>query len=172
MDSFKDLAEKSKNGDGKAFAEIFSYYSRDLFRFAYYRLGNKEDAEDAVQGAVLTAFTHIKDLRDCSVFKSWLFKILSNICKSYYISPKSAPSVPLEDVENTLRDENASVSAGGSEIADLLSALSPEDRSVVLLSAVGGYKSGEIAEILGCPPSTVRSKLSRSLAKLRKELTL
>ena len=53
------------------------------------------------------------------------------------------------------------------ELREAIYGLSDEERSIVLLSIIGGYKSHEIAKALSCPPGTVRSKLSRSLAKLR-----
>ena len=77
-----NLVSSAKNGSAEAFGELYEMYSKDMFRFAYYYLGSYAMAEDCVSECVCLAFQKIGSLRKSSSFKSWLFKILSNKCKT------------------------------------------------------------------------------------------
>ena len=162
------LVLKARNGDCDAFAALYSQYDTDLYRFAFYMLGNSEDARDCVQDACLLAFTNISSLQKAEAFKSWLFKILSNCCKAKLAraSERGSP-LPLDDFSGLIPDENSAGFILSLELREAISALAEDERDVVLLSVVGGYKSHEISAITGLGASTVRSKLSRSLVKLR-----
>lgn len=67
------LVEQAKAGSADAFGQLYAQYAQDLYRFAYYYLGSREEAEDAVQDAVCAAFQGIGALRSVSSFKAWLF---------------------------------------------------------------------------------------------------
>ena len=153
------LVEQAKAGSADAFGQLYAQYAQDLYRFAYYYLGSREEAEDAVQDAVCVAFQGIGALRSVSSFKAWLFSILSNTCKHHIAAVKEARRLGESECSEELML--------AMELREAIYALSDEERSIVLLSIIGGYKSHEIAKALSCPPGTVRSKLSRSLAKLR-----
>lgn len=104
--------------------------------------------------------------------QGWLFKILCASCKRYYTENEKKKSVVYLDDENRGFDEpsvldDLDISI---ELRNALQALAPDEREIVLLSVVSDYKSHEIAEILDCPSSTVRSKLKRSLEKLRRRM--
>ena len=63
------------------FIELYTAVYKDLYRYALYVLGNREDAEDAVSEAVVDAYAEFGKLRDKGAFKGWIFKILSAKCK-------------------------------------------------------------------------------------------
>lgn len=162
------IVAKAQNGDHDAFCVLYSKYSADLYRFAFYLLGNAEDAQDAVQDACIQAFTHIAALKKAAAFKSWFFKILSNCCKAKLIqAAKHGTPLALDDFSDLIPDECSAEFISSLELRDAISALPDDDRNIVLLSVIAGYKSYEISDMLGIRASTVRSKLSRSLAKLR-----
>ena len=163
------LVQRAKQGDSAAFAEVYSYYAEDLFRFALYMLKNREDAEDAVQDAVLTAWKSLKSLRDDSLFKAWLFKILSNRCKSVLSSKNKEPDALPDDFELPCPDDGFVFEK--SELSEALSTLTPPDGQIVLMSVIGGFSSDELARIFNMPPGTVRSKQKRALEKLKKFLS-
>lgn len=163
--------QKAIGGDAQAFAELYSIYAKDLYRFALYCLKNEKDAQDAVQDAVLLAFTKIGSLRNEAAFKSWLFKILSNCCKTRLMKSSASPVfLDISSAEHITGDDENIPASLKSELLEVLDTLSAEDREIVLLSALAGYKSHEIAEMLGCPSSTVRSRLARALKKMREQL--
>lgn len=164
------LVERTKQGDTKAFSQLYSFYAKDMFRFAVYMMGNSQDAEDAVQETVFSAWRNIHSLKDASLFKSWIFKILSNRCKTDLMKKNKAPDIlPVEEYQFMLEGEDFSFDSA--ELKEALSSLTPPDGHIILLSVIGGFKSDEIGDIYGMPPATVRSRQKRALEKLREILS-
>ena len=160
------LVERSKQGDARAFSQLYSIYANDMFRFAVYMMGNSQDAEDAVQEAVFSAWRNIHSLKDAALFKGWMFKILSNRCKTDLMKKNKAPDVlPTEEYEFLV--EGDSFSFDTAELKEALSSLTPPDGHIILLSVIGGFTSDEIGEIYGMPSATVRSRQKRALERLR-----
>ncbi len=164
----KNLIKSAKKGNADAFGELYSFYAKDLYRFALYNLKNTFDAEDAVQNAAVAAFTKIGNLKKDESFRSWFFKILYNECLKIVTSKSRVREIPSESVA-LLRDEQVQL-PDESGVMALLEKLSEQEKSIVLLSVLYEYTSKEIAEILSMNPSTVRSSLSRLLKKLREQL--
>lgn len=161
-----ELLSCAVKGDKQAFCCVYSLYKNKLYKYAFYRLGNKEDAEDAVQDCVLCAYRQISSLKNIKAFESWLFKILSACCSEkikHIINAKN--SVGLEQAEKFLKSETGAVEK--TELTEALGILSEEEREIVLLSCVAGFKSREIASFMDMTSGSVRSKLSRSLKKMR-----
>ena len=169
------LAGQAKAGSKEAFCKLYGLYKDRLYRYALYRLGNPEDAEDAVSECVLAAWQSIGKLRNTSAFGAWIFRILRNCCIMYI---KDAVSLR-ENLEKMYTDsEGSSAQSSGYsdisssiELAEALSRLSDEEREIVLLSSAGGLTSREISEITGLTAGAVRSKLSRSLGRMREFLS-
>ena len=74
------LIERAIAGDKDAFCALYDLYKDKLYRYAYYRLGNREDAEDAVSECILSAWKQIGILRSSAAFQTWIFRILSRCC--------------------------------------------------------------------------------------------
>lgn len=170
--SVSQLVARAKEGSAEAFGELYELYYKEMYCYACYVTGSEILAQDAVSDTVMSAFEQIKSLKNEKAFKSWIFKILCAACKRYYTdNQKKKTLVYLDDEESGFTEptgtDNPELSV---EMKSALSTLSEEEREIVVLSVLGDYKSHELAEILGLPPSTVRSKLKRSLAKLRTAL--
>ncbi|MBQ8027794.1 MAG: RNA polymerase sigma factor [Clostridia bacterium] len=161
-----DLVRQAQKGDIEAFGEIYSHYSKDLYRFALYWTSSQILAEDAVSETVLCAFENIKRLKKAESFKAWIFKILFNCCKQKQKEKAiSKNKVPLENaIHICAAEKNGELSV---EIQKALESLSSEERKIVILSFVCGYKSEEVGKMLSMKAGTVRSKLSRAAEKLR-----
>ena len=165
-DNYTLLIERSKQGDSYAFSQLYSVYATDLFRFSMYMMGSYHDAEDAVQEAVFSARRNIHTLKDPAYFKVWLFKILSNRCKTELMKKnKHADSLPVEEYEFLMDGEDFSFDSA--ELKEALQSLTPPDGQIILLSVIGGFKSEELAAIYSMPASTIRSRQKRALEKLR-----
>ena len=156
----------AKGGDAEAFGELYALYQKEMFRYACIVVGNPVAAEDAVSEAILEAYQNIGSLRSPGSFKGWLFKILNSACRRQY--KEINKDLPL--IEEAGHD---AVDPEGIELRDLsidlqqaMSVLSPEDRQIVMLRAVAGIGSREIAQELGIPDATVRSRYSRAIQKL------
>lgn len=157
------LVGKAKNGDTHAFARLYETYYTDLYRFAVCLMKSTVAAEDAVSSAVLKAYENLPKLRKNDSFKSWLFQITSNECRTML----KKQSVYLDDTEWT-EPEVQEDGYEASEIAELLSLLTEEERLVITLSVFAGYNSREIASVVHKREGSVRSIKSRAFARLRK----
>lgn len=161
-----NLVIRAQNGDTEAFGELYSLYCDDMYRFAYYYTGESY-AADAVSDAALEAFKNIKSLKKADSFKSWMFKILFVSCvKAQKQKAQNSLNCPLENASNIHaivpeHFENLELQKG-------LEQLSQEEREIIVLTFACGYKSDEVASMLELRPSTVRSKLSRAVSKLRR----
>lgn len=159
-------------GSKEAFCRLYGEYKDKLYRYALYRLGDPSDAEDAVSECVLAAWRGIGSLRSEKAFASWIFRILSSCCASQ-IKEAIKARENMERIRN-VSPENAAVSSSPSlsvELAEALAILKEDEREIVLLSIVGGLSSTEVSSLTGLAPGSVRSKLSRSLAKMREFLS-
>lgn len=161
----KKLIKRAKNGDVRAFGEIYGSLATELYRFALYYMKNPHDAEDAVQNACIAAFTKLDSLKKDDSFRSWFFKILYNECLKIHGSKAAKFEISSEDV--SLSGESVPDMCENYDVLTLLDGLSEKERSIVILSVFENYNSNEIADILGMKPPTVRSSLSRLLTKLR-----
>ena len=162
------LVKRAVLGEREAFAGLYTLYKDRLYRYAYFKLGRESDAQDAVSDCVVKAFENIKSLRSEKAFPAWIFKILYRTCAEI-LSRRSAEQ-ECEDIINLAEKENTSSPHLAPELSEALALLKSDDRDIVLLAVIAGYNSREIAKITGKKPSTVRSRLSRSLAKMREFL--
>lgn len=168
-DKTAQLAKKATKGDATAFGELYSQFSAEMYRYALYSLGTREAAQDAVQETALEAFRGIGNLKNESAAKAWFFGILYNVCKRFQREKYRADLTPLEFCEELSSADTSEELLIGLDLIRLINTLSEQEREIVLLSAVCGYSGKEIAEVTGMSHGTVRSKLSRALAKLREE---
>lgn len=165
-----ELLARAQTGEAAAFGELYGLFATELYRYACAILKNPQDAEDIVQETCIKVYTNIKNIRNPEACKAYFFKVLSNTAKTH-LRRKSL--VPQDDPlpESTKSTENTEQTAvERSDLQAALAALSEEERQIVLLSAVAGLRSREIAEAVGLTAGGVRSKLSRALQKMRSSL--
>lgn len=158
------LVEKAKNGNKEAFGELYELYSREMYAFAFWYLGDKYFAEDAVSDAFVSAFVSVGNVKNPKKFKSWLFTILLRCCKkqlSGIIRMRQTDELGeiAEEAETSFLEERA-------ELKTALLSLSEKEREIYLMSSLGNLTSKEIGEIFSMPSGTVRSKISRAGDKL------
>lgn len=151
--------------DPEFFASLYESVYRDLFKYAYYVLGNVEDAEDAVSAAVLDGYASFDKLRDVTAFKSWMFAILSAKCKRRLKTYVNKTVELPETLEAKSTDTESNL-----DVRKAFWALNPKERQIVAMSVIAGYSSREIARMLMMNDNTVRSVQKRALAKMQKEL--
>ncbi len=159
----KDLVEKARNGDKKAFDHLIRSQMENMYKTAISYLKNDEDAADAIQEAILTCYEKLDTLKTDGYFRTWLTRILINKCKDmlrkrkvYYLEDELS-EIPVEEDFSMI------------EWRELLYILPEEYRIAVLLYYVEGFKIREISEILDVKESTVQSRLARARGKLRQE---
>ena len=165
MDGNK-LVKKARDGDKHAFAALYIRYKDSLYRYAYYKLRSAEDANDAVSACVTQAYMGICSIRNEKAFSSWLFRILYRECCAIIRKKTQLSFAEIDENRYAVPDGTCI----RSELSEALDSLAAEDRDIVLLSVVAGYNSQEIAQMLRMNPSTVRSRLSRALGRMRQFL--
>ena len=150
-------------GARERFAAAAQAHTRSMYRAARTILDSDADAEDAVSEALLRAWQAFGRLKSEEALKGWLLKITVNC--AYDQRRRARPTVPLE--------EAACAAAPAQEplgLWELVQALPEDQRLVVTLYYYDGLSVGEIAQVLGAPQGTVKSRLSRGRDKLRERL--
>ncbi len=181
MDESRTIQE-AQNGSLPAFNQLVMAYQGTAYNVAYRIMGQQEAAADACQDAFLKAYKALKQYKGGS-FKSWLLRIVTNTCYDQIRYKSRRPSTSLEDMTENPNEHHPKLINGSEkpedrvlrgELGDLIQAgisQLPEDQRVVLvLSDVQGFAYQEIAEIIGQPLGTVKSRLSRGRRRLREYL--
>ncbi len=170
------VLERCRAGDSEAFRVVYERYSDVLFRTALLMTRSRSDAEDALQEAFVAAWKNIDSYTPGTDLKSWLLTILLNNVRSWrrrlIRRASKVPFVPLETgVEEPVIVDEPLDSIEVSRLMTALHRLSHEHRSAVVLRYYSGLSVPEIARMLSTSEGTIKSRLHRSLKKLREQLT-
>lgn len=163
----KTLVKRAKSKDAEAFISLIEECKMTLKRVAIGYLGNDEDAADAIQDTILSAYEHIGDLQKDEYFKTWLVRILINHCTRIWRANKNKVSME-EGFENTTG--RADTAKSEMEFRELLFSLPEESRVIFQLYYGEQFTTREIADILNMKENTVKSRLHRGKEQLRMEL--
>jgi len=168
-------------GDEEAFTEIVQEWQTKVYNLAWRFLGNREDAQDVTQETFLAVFRSLKGLRDPRSFSTWLYRIALNQCRAKW--RQRVPELPLgdptpgqggdEQLEPQIVDDRVHI-AVEVELKDLvckaLMSTSVEHRTAIILKEYVGLNLEEVAEVMGCPLSTAKSRLYHGLRGVQKNL--
>jgi RNA polymerase sigma factor (sigma-70 family) len=178
------LRRPSRRSEPRAFEEVLSEHLDALYRTAL-RLcgGQRADAEDLVQDAVLRAFGRFRDLREPDAARVWLFTILTRTNLNRLRARRRRAEMFASDLEEhefedalaswrsaEAPDEQTDLGLTRERLAAALDELDEDLRSVVWLTDVEGFRQREVAEMLGIPEGTVASRLFRARRTLREAL--
>ena len=173
----QQLVERAKRGDVDAYQVLVQRHQDAAFRTAYFVAGQTGDAEDAAQDAFVKAYRALGSFRSGSSFKPWLLAIVANEARNRIRSASRRESLALRLAESRHRGgavpspEGAALARADQEaLVSALGELSGEDRLVIAYRYFMEMNEKEMAEALGCRPGTVKSRLSRALARLRERL--
>ncbi len=151
-------------GDRYAFAELFHRHHRQLHRLARLTTRSPEDAEDALQDAMLSAHRCASSFRHDAAVHSWLHRIVINACLDRLRRVKGRPTIPLEDVypvaDQTVRIETAIA------VQQALMRLPVEQRAALVAVDMQGCSIADTARMLGVAEGTVKSRCARGRARL------
>src|SRR5271169_199183 len=178
------LIRAGQRGDAQAIETLFRRYHRPLFQTALRVLGNAEDAEDALQDGLLSAYRNLKRFEGRSQFSTWLTRIVINAALMRRRSAKARPAVSLD--ESPREDElpaserfaddgpNPEQVFASTELREIISEnleeLSPLLRTAFVLREVQGYSTGEAAKKLGVTENTLKARLWRARHQLADRL--
>lgn len=178
------LIRAGQRGDEQAVEALFRRYQRPLFQTALRVLGNAEDAEDALQDGLLSAYRNLRRFEGRSQFSTWLTRIVINAALMRRRSAKARPAVSLDETprEDELPATERFADNGptpeqvfaNTEIREMISEnldeLSPLLRTAFVLREVQGYSTGEAAKKLGVTENTLKARLWRARHQLAERL--
>lgn len=182
----KELIRLSKEGDTQSFSKLIAVYENKLYHHAFRMLKSEEDAQDAVQEALLKVWRKLDSYSGTAAFSTWLYTIIHNVCLDILRKKKRTGeqsqislyqnSNDEEEFEISVEDnapgpyENVQKKAAVSALKEAIAQLSQEHREVIVLRDIDGLDYDEIASITGASLGTVKSRISRARLALRKIL--
>lgn len=170
-DCSPDAVERCLSGirerDSKALEELYYRTSASVYGFALSVIKNTQDAEDVMHDLYVLIWSVAEKYRADGKPMAWILTITRNLCFQKLRDHQKRSDIPQEDWEAYISG-NAKMSADDKLIlSECMKNLSDEERQVVILHAVSGFKHREIAKLLKMPLSTVLSKYNRAVKKLR-----
>ncbi len=178
----EELVARSIGGDSDSFNELVLRWERPIYALAYRVIGREEDARDVCQETFLRAFRALNGFRGQAKFSSWLYRIALNLCRDWVRRERRTPlvqppeDVPLTDLATAAAEPVESVEdlvARGElmrTVEAAMARLPEEQRTAIILKEYHGLTFQEIADLVGCPLSTVKTRLYQGLNVLRREL--
>ncbi|MGW5651735.1 RNA polymerase sigma factor SigM [Streptomyces humi] len=177
--SDQDLLARHVEGDPDAFGEIVRRHRDRLWAVALRTLGDREEAADAVQDALVSAYRAAHTFRGQSAVTTWLHRITVNACLDRARKVASRKTSPVDDTERLeqLLEPHESASAPAErndlhrQLLEALGTLPHDQRAALVLVDMQGYPVAEAARILDVPTGTVKSRCARGRARLLPLLT-
>jgi RNA polymerase sigma-70 factor (ECF subfamily) len=168
----RDLVERASKGDRDAFASLVHQVSDSLFAVAFRILRDTGLAEDALQNALVTAWRQLPHLRDSGRFDAWIHRILVHACyDESRSSRKFAANVRVLDVGNATSPDSSRELADRDELERAFRRVPLDQRAVFVLHHYIGLPLVEVADTLGIPAGTARSRLHYATRSLRSAMT-
>jgi RNA polymerase sigma-70 factor, ECF subfamily len=178
----EELVTRATAGDLDSFNQLVTRWERPIYALAYRTLGREEDARDVVQEAFLRAFRGLRGFKGEAKFSSWLYRITLNLCRDWIRKERRAPIVQVPEGTDPidLADDQAAPTESVEElvarrelsqaVARAMAELPEEQRTAIMLKEYHGLTFQEIADLLDCPLSTVKTRLYQGLSVLRRRL--
>ena len=165
----RDLITKARRGHVESYNLLISRWDRRIFNYLLRLVKDREDARDLAQDVFLKAYQNLNKLEDPAKFSPWLYRIAHN--EAYSLLRKNRP-------ETEMGEERAQPIPGrrmlpievGLAVSTALARLNEDQREAVVLKIYEGFKFEEMAEILACPVSTIKSRLYTALDLLKESL--
>ncbi|CAH1221015.1 ECF RNA polymerase sigma factor SigW [Paenibacillus plantiphilus] len=164
------LIKSAQAGDGDALISLLREIENHVYRTAYYILNNEQDAMDAAQEALIRIYTKIGSYEEKAQFKTWVQRIVTNICIDKF--RRNKPTISIDEHEMDFRDsqsveEEVLSSYAAQDIRKAIDKLPEHHRAVVVLRYLQDFSYNEIADSLDLPLNTVKSYLFRARQQLQ-----
>jgi RNA polymerase sigma-70 factor, ECF subfamily len=177
----EELVARSVEGDADSFNQLILRWERPIYALAYRTIGREDEARDIVQDTFLRAYRALPGFKGQAKFSSWLYRIALNLCRDWIRKQRRTPTVqtpegmdlielaseqgPVESIEELVSRRQMSEA-----VAIAMKRLPEEQRTAIVLKEYHGLTFQEIAELQGCPLSTVKTRLYQGLSVLRRQL--
>src|ERR671919_375256 len=177
----EELVARSMGGDLDSFNQLVLRWERPIYALAYRVIGREEDARDVAQETFLRAFRALSGFKGQAKFSSWLYRITLNLCRDWIRKERRTPvsqapegidiielageGTPAETIEQLVGRKEL-----GRAVSKAMAMLPEEQRTAIILKEYHGLTFQEIADMLDCPLSTVKTRLYQGLTVLRRQL--
>jgi len=158
------------NGDPNAFDELVRRHRHRLWSVAMRTLGDREEAADAVQDALISALRNAASYRGEAAVTTWLHRVVVNACIDRLRRRQARPSVPLGETEVASRRDDHAATEARLDVHAALARLPESQRSAIELVDLLDLSVAEAAEVLGVAEGTVKSRCSRGRTELARML--
>ncbi len=178
-DDETQLIERAKAGDGAAAAELVERFQHRIYTLCVRLLGNRDDAEELTQETLVKALTGLERFDGRASLSTWLHRIATNACYSRMRSDTvrtrgrvAWPEIGEPTAASRVQRSDAGVDASQRrrDVAAALEGLQSEHRVVLVLRDVQGLEYEQLAEVLGVPVGTIKSRLFRARVALREAI--
>lgn len=169
--SLENLITRTLAGDNEAFEQLVQRHSADAYRTAYMVLRDRDEVEDIVQEAFLICYRKLESFRMDSSFKTWLYRIVVNLCYDR-LRKLNRESAAINKLTLNISKENREMVdiENRIDLKDLINSLSPEHRLVLTLYYGMDLGVQKVADTLGIPVGTVKSRLNSARNMLKERL--
>jgi RNA polymerase sigma-70 factor, ECF subfamily len=181
MTTDEELVARSRGGDLDSFNQLVVRWERPIYALAYRVIGREEEARDVAQETFLRAYRALGGFKGQAKFSSWLYRITLNLCRDWIRRERRTPvsqapegidiielageTEPSESIEDLVSRREL-----GRAVAKAMALLPEDQRTAIILKEYHGLTFQEIADMLECPLSTVKTRLYQGLTVLRKQL--
>ncbi|HEY5051955.1 MAG TPA: sigma-70 family RNA polymerase sigma factor [Solirubrobacterales bacterium] len=162
----------------RAFEDLYRAHLRDVYSYAYYRIGNHHDAEDLTEQAFLQAYRHFDRARresDGRPLRPWLIRIAHNLASNYYRDRSRRPQTPLEHADPIASQHGTEAIAEGREelrqVMENLEHLPGDRREALIMRFALGMDNREIARALGRSDGATKVLIHRAIKQLQEEMS-
>ena len=164
-----DLIARARKGDVESYNLLVSRWERRIFNYLLRLVRGREDAQDLCQDVFLKAYQNLKKLEDDTRFAPWLFRIAHNEAYSLLRKTKADGELPEETGTASGRGRLLPIEVSLA-VENAMNRLNADQREAVVLKVYQGFKFEEMAEILSCPVSTIKSRVYTALDLLKETL--
>ena len=163
----EELLATISKGDTTAMGQLYDAIKTDVFAYALSKTGNKHDADDIMQSTFVQVYKYAKQYTPKGKPMAWVIRIELNLIRRHF-QLKSRTTPFDESFENTLPSEGFEDNViNNAFLREIMKTLTEEEREVIVLHIISGFKHREIAKLSGKPLSTVLSKYNRAIKKLQ-----
>ena len=177
----EELVARSIGGDLDSFNQLVLRWERPIYALAYRVIGREEDARDVCQETFLRAFRALGGFKGQAKFSSWLYRITLNLCRDWIRRERRQPlaqtpeGIDLVELAGEAEDTESiedlvARKEIGAAVAKAMALLPEEQRTAIVLKEYHGLTFQEIADMLDCPLSTVKTRLYQGLTVLRRQM--
>lgn len=164
------LVRAARSGDKGAVGKIYDTFLDAVYRFVFFRVGTREDAEDITEAVFISIFEHIRDYKEKGLpFEAWIYRIARNKIIDHYRTHK--PRVSLEEITEKPSDESVEnkvlTKLTKEYVMNFLRTLPESYQEIIILKYIEEKTNEEISELLDKPLAHVRVLQSRAIGKLR-----